>query len=158
MSTQINYRRVIVIAAALVLAGWMIFDPFTVFGNIYEMFLIAVIAAVYAILRYRGQIQSVSLLAIISASCAIFNPAVVNILFRILALPSVGHGDSEWRSFRVALIAVVTGHIALRRIRRTVPPLRGRVLAWIGVILGYVWIIGWIAFFAAFLRGMSGWH
>jgi hypothetical protein len=57
----------------------------------------------------------------------------------------------------VALIAIVTGHIALRRIRRTVPRLRGRVLARIGLILGYVWIIGWIAFFAAFLRGMSGW-
>jgi hypothetical protein len=38
-------------------------------------------------LRYRGQIQSVSVLAIISASCAIFNPAVVHILFRLLGLP-----------------------------------------------------------------------
>jgi len=53
----------------------------------------------------------------------------------------------------LSLVGIITGHIALSQIKKTGE--QGRVLAIIGLVLGYLWLLGtiifiiiWIAFFA----------
>jgi lysylphosphatidylglycerol synthetase-like protein (DUF2156 family) len=43
-----------------------------------------------------------------------------------------------------ALVAVITGHIALKQIKQTAEA--GRALALTGVVLGYIHLAGWILF------------
>jgi hypothetical protein len=43
-----------------------------------------------------------------------------------------------------ALVAVITGHIALKQIKQTAES--GRALALTGVVLGYIHLAGWISF------------
>jgi len=43
-----------------------------------------------------------------------------------------------------ALVAVITGHIALKQIKQTAES--GRALALTGVVLGYIHLAGWILF------------
>ena len=150
MSGPINFRRVAIIVTAVLIAGLLFIEPYIVLSNIYELFLTGVVFGVYAVLRRRGEIRHVCFTAVISAACAVLNPAVVHILFKVSGLPWVGLGGSELRSFGAGLVAVITGHVALVRIRRNHPPLRGRALAWVGLVLGYLWLAGWIALLLVF--------
>ena len=47
-------------------------------------------------------------------------------------------------SFVGGLVAVITGHIALKQIKQTSEA--GRALALTGIVLGYLYLAGWILF------------
>jgi hypothetical protein len=135
--------------------GAAIFAPWQLRLNIYELFWIAVLAGIYWFLRLRNRLQFISFLAVVSLTTAILNPAVTHIIFKLIGLYWVLRGDSELRSFAFGVLAVVTGHVALFRIRRANPPVRGRAAAWVGVAIGYLWVVGWISVFFLFAWGMS---
>jgi hypothetical protein len=125
------------------------------FGNTQELLLMAVLVS----FRHQGRIKNVCYPAIVSVGCAILNPSVVSFLFWVTRFPFwVVRGDSELRSFDIGLVAVIAGHIALWRIKRSEHLQRGRFLAWIGLTLGYLWIFGWLFLLLEFDWGMTHWH
>lgn len=146
------------IALLLILAvALLIYDPFIILLHIYWVFLAAVIAGTVKLYRHRhrGQPEVLSLAAVVSAYCALLNPFIADFIVRLTGLPSV-FGDNEIQSFFVAFSAVVAGHIALVRIRRN-PHLRGRALAWIGLVFGYLITIAWVGVYVAFIWHMASW-
>jgi hypothetical protein len=50
---------------------------------------------------------------------------------------------------QIGLAAVITGHISLSQIKKTGE--QGRVLAIIGLVFGYLEIVGWLLFIVFFL-------
>src|SRR5579859_3125412 len=128
---------------------WLIFT----WGNVLLLGIAFLIALL--LLRFLQRLQTTSLLSAASACCGIFNPYVAH---RVLGL--VG-ANTAWRlylpeSFIVPLIAIVSGHIALRHIRRSPTPLDGRGLAWVGCCLGYAALACGIGYFLIYALGWSG--
>ncbi|MDX2109050.1 MAG: DUF4190 domain-containing protein [Verrucomicrobiota bacterium] len=153
--TSFSVRRISLLFSVAVFVGVTTLAPSGLLINIYELLWVTVLAGIYLIIRRRQCLQSVSFLAIISLTTAILNPAVTHIIFKLIGLPWVGRGDSELRSFAFGVLAVVTGHVALVRIRRANPPVRGRAAAWIGLVIGYLWVVSWISVLFLFAWGMS---
>lgn len=143
-------------------AGWAFFSVF----NIYEYFPALVLLMIYLILRQRGQLESVCFLAVVSACCALLQSSVVKSLFHILGslldpfgllrtmmdqAGAYGPGGPGWAIQLVwALIAVVTGHVAIHRIKKAENPLRGRFLARLGLFFGYYRILVFAVVFWGF--------
>lgn len=155
MTTRFSIRRVSLLLGLALFLGLAVVAPWEVLSNIYELVLVAVLASIYWFLRRQQRLQSVSFLAIVSLTTAVLNPAVTHIIFKLTGLPWVGRGDSELRSFAFGLLAAIIGHVALVRIRRANPPVRGRVAAWSGVVIGYLWAVGWLSFYLYFMSRMA---
>jgi hypothetical protein len=110
---------------------------FFIWGS--ELVLILFLLLAYLTVRLTPWFPATCFLAVVSVSCVVLNPYVVHRLLAVLKLHTV------WRvyfphQYVVLLIAVVSGHVALRRIRQSSTPLRGRNLAWTGLVLGYAWL------------------
>src|SRR5689334_13362992 len=104
-----------------------------IWGNV----LLLVIAFIIALLllRFLQRLQRTSVLALVSICSGVFNPYIAHRLLRLVGANTV------WRlylpeSFFVPLIAIASGHFALRHIRWSPTPLDGRGLAWVGCCLG----------------------
>jgi hypothetical protein len=106
-----------------------------------ELLLAGVLLLAYAVIRFTPHFQKTSYLAVISSGCAILNPFVSHAFLTLLGVRTV------WRlyfpsTYVVLAIAVISGHIALRRIRQSPAPLGGRALAWVGLVAGYASLAG----------------
>jgi len=128
---------------------WLIF----IWGNVLLLGMAFLLCLL--LLRFLQRLQTTSLLALVSACCGIFNPYVAHSMLRLVGANTV------WRSyfpesFIVPLIAIVSGHIALRHIRRSPTPLDGRVLAWVGCCLGYAALVCSGGYFLIYASGWSG--
>lgn len=154
MTAKFSIRRVSL--GLILIVGLAILEPWNVMHNIYEWFWVAVLAGIYWILHRQKRLQSVSFLAIVSLTTAILNPEVTHLIFTRTGLPWIGRGDSELRSFAFGVLAAITGHVALARIRRANPPVRGLVAARTGLVMGYLWAVGWFLAFSYFVWAMSG--
>lgn len=127
----------------------------------YELIAIGIFAWIFFKVRYRNATIEVpwSYLAIFSALSVLFNPLLMHLALSLVYYPlTVAGGDDEIRSFLAGVISLLTGIIALVRIRKSRGKIRGSGLARIGVIGGTLWIVGWIAFISWFLLGMRGAH
>lgn len=126
---------------------------------IYELILTAVVAVVYFTMRSRALLDRFCLAAIVSAACAILNPAVIAILLRKESLLHVFFGSyTPFRSFEIGSLAIIAGHIALVRIKNSGNLLPGRLVARVGLIIDYLWLCCWLFLFFAFQEGRSLWH
>lgn len=124
-----------------------------VWGN--ELVLVGVLVVAYLTIRLARGFQSVCFMAVVSASCALFNPYVAHTLLGFLRV------FTFWRfyfptSYVIPAIAVVAGHFALRHIRRSATPLRGKSLAWLGLCVGYAWLAGTLGYYLLYAFGVSG--
>ena len=127
----------------------------------YEFIAIGIFAWIFFKVRYRNATIEVpwSYLAIFSALSVLFNPLLMHLALSLVHYPlTVARGDDEIRSFLAGVISLLTGIIALVRIRKSRGKIRGSGLARVGVIGGTLWIVGWIAFILWFLLGMRGAH
>jgi hypothetical protein len=163
---------VLVIAAALVLWYWVrprliwilaSSNPgqtaFFIFRYDQDELLLAAAAvgAWFVVCRLnRGKSRRLSYLAVFAALAAVLNPLLVEHLLRVLHLRTVGRGDSEMQSFRTAALAFVTGVVAAVRIARNRETLWGLPFAGVGVALGVLVVVAWVALVIALVSGMSG--
>jgi hypothetical protein len=128
---------------------------FRLFILIDEIVLVGVLVTAYVIMRLTGRLQTICFPAVVSAGCAILNTFVVHGLFSLMRFP-LRNDFLYFGFFADLLVAIVAGHIALRRIRRSPTPMRGRALAWVGLSLGYVGILLAIVIFIGVVQTLSG--
>ena len=124
-----------------------------VWGNV--LFLGMAFLLCLLLLRFLQRLKTTSLLAVASGCCGILNPYVAHRVLRLLGANTV------WRlylpeSFIVPLIAIVSGHFALRRIRRSPTLLDGQGLAWVGCCFGYAALMCAVGYFLIYAYGWSG--
>jgi hypothetical protein len=120
-----------------------------------ELFLLGFLLVAYFALLFTGRLRTVCFFAVVSASCAVFNPYIVSKMFSLFGVGVYGRAFSYEFVFTL-LAAVITGHIALYRIKHSPTPLRGRQLAWLGLIIGYGLTIGIVVVIVAIGIAVSG--
>lgn len=128
--------------------------------NIYELMAAAVFGLAYfgVCLSGRSVTPRFSYLAVFSALSVFLNPILIHLFLMRVHFPYiVGRGDSELRSFLAGLVTLVTGIVAVVRIRKARGGLRGLPFAVFGIVGGIVWAGGWAAVFFRFMWGMSNW-
>jgi hypothetical protein len=122
-------------------------------GN--EIVLCIVLVAARLIVHISRKSQKVSFLAVNSCLCGVLNPYVVHEALSFLGVQTLWRVYSP-TSYLIPLFSVISGHIALRRIRKATRPLTGKTLAWCGLFLGYAWIAGSLVFYLLLAHGLSG--
>ena len=122
-------------------------------GNVLLLGLSFLLCLLILLLFQRS--HATSRLALLSACCGILNPYVAHRLLRLVGANTI------WRLYLpemyiVALVAIASGHFALRHIRRSPTPVNGQALAWVGCSLGYAALLCSVGFFLAYSLGWSG--
>ncbi len=128
--------------------------------NIYEF----IAAAIFILANFGIRLASqppaprFSYLAIFAAMSVLLNPLLIHVVLMRLHFPYiVGRGDSELRSFAAGVVALITGIVAVVRIRKSKGKLRGLPFAVVGITGGALWAGAWSAFFLWFMWGMAHW-
>ena len=119
------------------------------------MFLAIFLIAAYMTLRLTGRIHLYCFSAFVSAGCAVLNPIFVRGLLWAFGVPPITGWAPQPLVFVCLLAAIIFGHRALNRINRSPTPLRGRVLAWIGLVVGYAALLSIVGFLIWFIWGMG---
>ena len=119
------------------------------------LFLGGFLIAAYMTLRLTGRINSYCFAAFVSAGCAVLNPIFVRVILWAFGVPPITGWAPQPVVFVCLLAAIVFGHRALNRINRSPTPLRGRVFAWIGLVVGYAALLSIVGFLIWFIWGMS---
>jgi hypothetical protein len=86
--------------------------------------------------------------------CAILNPIFVGVLLWALSGRLIV-GLNHLYGVVCPLAAIIFGHLALNLIKSSPTPLRGRVLARIGLVIGYAWLLSIVGLLIWFIWGMS---
>ena len=128
--------------------------------NIYELVAAAGFLLAYLVLRLanRSYSNSISYLAVFSATSIVLNPYLIEMVFIREHLPfSMVGGNERFRSFLMGIVALITGIIALKRISRSHGELRGRPFAFVGIVGGTAWALYWIQLYLRFAAAMASW-
>ena len=129
-------------------------------GNIYEITAAVIFVTAYFAIRHfnRGRGVALSYLAVFSGLAVLLNPEIIRTVFQLIGPYWIVRGDSEVRSCAAGAMALVTGVIAVVRIRRSHGALSGIPFAMIGIAGGVLWVGFWIVVLFRFAYGMSHWR
>ena len=125
----------------------------------YFLFLIIISLVFYVIIKIANQYRSLKIepISVLSFMALFLNYMVLEYLSRFrggsIGLPAVGRGDSELLSFLGGFLAVFLGHVAILKIKRN--KCKGKKLAIIGLVGGYLCMGFWIGLVVVFAIGMS---
>ncbi|HEV7298936.1 MAG TPA: hypothetical protein VGN72_06180 [Tepidisphaeraceae bacterium] len=118
----------------------------------------AAIAAHSALrLRNRSQARPTSVLAVLSVLLAILNPVAVDLLCGLIGIArlNAGGGSSEMYSFAAGLAALAVGIVAAARVHYSRGRISGMRWAIVGIMLGLLWVVGWILLALMFAMAMG---
>ena len=125
----------------------------------YLLLLIVIFLVFYVLIKIMNQHVSLKIEAfsVLSFMALILNYVVLEFLSRFreggVGLPAVGRGDSELLSFLGGCLAVFLGHVAILKIKKN--KYKGKKLAIIGLVGGYLCMSFWIGLIIVFAIGMS---
>ena len=151
---RISVKRIALLLGILLLFAVALFARWVIYSHLNEFLLIASLSALYYYFSLRGLLNRICFTAIVSLATAILNPVPIHFLILYTGLPWTNTAE-HW-TFFYGITAVVTGHIALRKIKRAPSPLRGRTAAIVGLVFGYILIIGCVLVLILMGHAMAG--